>query len=64
VGVPSNQILASYSVNKPGIDAGMGIAFGSKWHGKFFAEARYNRIFMGRFGGDTEYVPVTFGFRW
>jgi hypothetical protein len=63
VGVPSNQILASYSVNKPGIDAGLGIAFGSKWHGKFFAEARYTRIFMGRFG-DTEYVPVTFGFRW
>ena len=33
--------------------------------GKFFAEARYSRIFMGnRFSGDTEYQPVTFGFRW
>lgn len=65
VGVPANQVLASYSVNKPGVDIGMGVAFGNKWHGKFFAEARYNRIFMGNhIGGDTEYLPVTFGFRW
>jgi hypothetical protein len=49
-------------VNKPGIDAGAGIAFGTKWHGKVFAEARYDRIFMGNF--HTDYVPVSFGFRW
>lgn len=55
-------ILASSSVNKPGIDAGAGIAFGTKWHGKVFAEARYDRIFMGNF--HTDYVPVSFGFRW
>jgi len=65
IAVPANQVLASYSVNKPGMDIGAGIAFGSKWHGKFFAEAKYMRIFMGnRAGGDTEYLPVTFGFRW
>ncbi len=58
----ANQVLASYTVNKPGIDAGMGLAFGSKWHGKFFAEARYNRIFMRN--SHTDYVPVSFGFRW
>jgi hypothetical protein len=62
VAVPVNQVVSSYSVNKPGIDAGMGVAFGTKWHGKIFAEARYNRIFMGPF--HTDYVPVTFGFRW
>jgi hypothetical protein len=62
VGVPTTQILASYSVNKPGIDAGIGISFGSRWHGKFFAESRYNRIFLGRY--HTDYLPVTFGFRW
>jgi Outer membrane protein beta-barrel domain len=62
VAVPTTQILSSYSVNKPGVDAGMGIAFGNKWHGKFFAEARYNRIFLGTH--HTDYVPVTFGFRW
>ncbi len=61
--VPVNQILASYSTNKPGVDAGAGIAFGSKWHGKFFAEARYNRIFLNN-DQHTDYVPVTFGFRW
>jgi Outer membrane protein beta-barrel domain len=60
--VPTTQVLASYTVNKPGIDAGIGIAFGSKWHGKFFAEARYNRIFVGAY--HTDYLPVTFGFRW
>ena len=65
VDVPANQVLASYSVNKPGVDIGAGLAFGSKWHGKFFAEARYERIFMGnRFSHDTEFLPVTFGFRW
>jgi len=65
VALPANQVLASYSVNKPGMDIGAGIAFGSKWHGKFFAEAKYMRIFMGnRAPNDTEYIPVTFGFRW
>ncbi len=62
VAVPTTLILASYSVNKPGIDVGAGIAFGSKWHGKFFAEAKYDRIFMGQY--HTDYLPVTFGFRW
>jgi hypothetical protein len=62
VAVPVNQVLASYSVNKPGIDGGAGIAIGTKWHGKIFAEAKYNRIFMGNYY--TDYVPVTFGFRW
>jgi hypothetical protein len=40
---------------------GAGIAFGKKWGGKFFAEARYNRIFIG--DRHTDYIPVTFGFR-
>jgi len=61
--VPTTSVLASYSVNKPGIDAGMGIAMGTRWHGKFFAEARFNRIFNNR-GVHTDYLPVTFGFRW
>lgn len=63
VAVPTNQVLASYTVNKPGVDGGLGIALGTKWHGKIFAEARYNRIFMTN-GYHTDYVPVTFGFRW
>jgi len=63
VAVPTTSILASYSVNKPGVDAGAGVAFGTKWHGKIFAEARYDHIFMGN-GRHTDYVPVTFGYRW
>jgi len=62
VTVPTTEILASYSVVKPGIDVGAGVAFGTKWRGKIFAEARYDRIFMGNF--HTDYVPITFGFRW
>ncbi len=58
----ATQVLASNTVTKPGVDGGAGIAFGSKWHGKFFAEARYNRIFMRN--THTDYIPVTFGFRW
>jgi len=60
--VPTTQVLSSYTVNKPGVNGGLGIAFGSKWHGKFFAEARYHRIFMNNYL-HTDYVPVSFGFR-
>jgi hypothetical protein len=61
--VPTNLVLASNSVNKPGVNGGAGIAFGHKWHGKFFAEARYDRIFMNR-DRHMDYIPVTFGFRY
>ncbi len=52
-----------YSVNKPGFNAGMGVALGTKWHGKIFAEARYVHIFMNN-NMRADYIPVTFGFRW
>lgn len=61
--VPTTEILASYSVNKPGINAGAGVEFGNRWHGRFFAESRYDRIFMGN-GEHSDYIPVSFGFRW
>ena len=61
--VPTTQILSEYSVNKPGVNAGAGLALGTKWHGKFFAEARYNRIFMGN-NRHIDFIPVSFGFRW
>jgi len=53
----------TYSENKPGWNAGMGVALGTKWHGKVFAEARYVHVFLN--GGERgDYIPVTFGFRW
>jgi hypothetical protein len=61
VAVPGQVVVSSYSTNRPGFDIGAGVAFGSKWGGKFFAEAKYNRIFVG--GYYTDYIPVTFGFR-
>jgi len=62
VPVATHQILGSYSVNKPGIDVGAGFAMGTRFHGKFFAEAKYNRMFLA--DRHTDWVPVTFGFRW
>lgn len=52
-----------YTVNKPGWNAGMGIAFGTKWHGKIFAEARYTHVFLNS-NMRADFVPVTFGYRW
>lgn len=62
VAVPATEVLSSYSVYKPGVNGGAGIAFGTRWHAKLFAEARYHRIFMGPY--HTDFVPVTFGVRW
>ena len=62
VAVPANQILASYSVMKPGVNVGAGLAFGTKWRAKFYAEARYHRMLFR--DSHTDYVPVNFGFRW
>ncbi len=61
VPVVGNQVLSSYSVNRPGANLGAGIAFGSKWRAKFYAEARYHRMFTDN--GVTDFLPVTFGVR-
>jgi hypothetical protein len=62
VQVNGTQILSSYSVNKPGFNVGGGVAFGTKWRAKLFAEARYNRMFLGN--AHTDFLPATFGVRW
>ncbi|HLG94990.1 MAG TPA: outer membrane beta-barrel protein [Bryobacteraceae bacterium] len=63
VAVPTTQILSSYAVNKWGVNGGAGVALGSKWNGKFFAEARYDRVLLGH-GRHSDYLPISFGFRW
>jgi opacity protein-like surface antigen len=60
--VPTQDVLSSYSVNKPGVNGGLGLAFGTKWNLKFYAEARYHRIIFGDRHADM--LPVTFGVRW
>jgi hypothetical protein len=62
VSVGITQAYNSYSVVKPGYDSGAGIEFGSRWHGKFFAEAHYYHMFNT--GTHTDFIPCTFGFRW
>jgi hypothetical protein len=58
----ANEILSSYSVNKPGFDVGGGIAFGTFGHGKFFAETKWDHVFMTN--SHIDYLPVSFWFRW
>jgi hypothetical protein len=60
--VPVNQVLASNTVNKPGVNGGAGFNLGSFRRAKFYAEARYHRIFMGN-DQHFDMVPVTFGVR-
>jgi hypothetical protein len=57
-----NQVFSSYSVNKPGYDVGGGVEWLTKWHGKVFAEAKYEHMFNT--DTHTDFIPVTFGFRW
>jgi hypothetical protein len=59
----SPTAIGSYSVNRPGANIGAGIEFGTQWHGKIFAEARWDHIFLTN-GAHTDYIPVSFGFRW
>lgn len=63
VPVPAGYVISSYSIAKPGIEGGAGVAFGTRLRGKFFAEARWDRIFLTS-GIHEDYLPVTFGFRY
>jgi len=49
-------------VNKPGVNGGMGLSFGGFHKAKFYAEARYHRMFLDS-NRHTDIVPVTFGVR-
>ncbi len=60
-GVPTTEILNSYTVNRPGFDIGAGVAFGTKWHTKFFAEAKWHRVLFEN--GHYDLIPVSFGAR-
>jgi opacity protein-like surface antigen len=60
--VPVQDVLSSYSVNKPGVNGGLGLSFGTRWNVKVYAEARYHRVIFGDRHADM--LPVTFGIRW
>jgi len=55
-------VPASYIVNKPGFDVGAGVAIGAIGHGKIFAEARWDHVFLSQ--GRLDFIPVSFGYRW
>jgi hypothetical protein len=62
IAVPANQVLASQSTYKPGVNGGLGFEFGWRHHLKFYGEARYHNMYTN--GRDTTFVPVSFGLRW
>ena len=59
-GVPVTEVLTSYSLNKPGVNIGAGLAVGVP-RGKVFFESRYHRMLLGN--SHTDIVDVTVGFR-
>ena len=61
VSVGASQVLSSYTVTKPGFDVGAGIGLGKVGRGKLFMEAKWDHMFMNY--GHTDYIPVTFGYR-
>ena len=60
-GIPTNEVVNSYTVNRPGFDIGAGFAFGSKWHTRFFAQAKWQRVLFEN--GHYDMIPVSFGAR-
>ncbi|HWQ56175.1 MAG TPA: outer membrane beta-barrel protein [Bryobacteraceae bacterium] len=61
--VPANQILASYSTTRGGLNIGGGITVRLGHTGmKLYGEARYHHMFTP--GVATTYLPVTFGLQW
>ena len=52
-----------FSVNQLGTDIGVGLAVGSKWHGKFFGEEHYDHIYSAD-RAYSSFMLVTFGYRW
>jgi hypothetical protein len=60
--VPVNVVASSSTINKPGVNAGMGFTFGRKGRMQFYGEARYHRMLTGDYL-HTDMLPVTFGVR-
>jgi hypothetical protein len=60
--VVENVVVSHYSSNQGGANLGTGLTFGRWNSGKFYAEARYT--WLDTPGRGTQFVPVTFGYRW
>ncbi|HJT89463.1 MAG TPA: hypothetical protein VJ732_16455 [Bryobacteraceae bacterium] len=59
----NHDLTSSYSIYKPGVDAGAGFAFNVGYRSpvKIFAEARFHHMFLGSTG--VSFIPVTLGVR-
>ena len=61
--IATDQVIGSYGVYKGGVNGGVGMSvrLGSS-SVKLFGEARYHHMFTA--GKGSDFIPVTFGFRW
>ena len=62
--VPATTVLGSFTQNKGGLNAGLGLSVRVKEdsNAKFYAESRYHYVYTTPVR--TTVLPVTFGFRW
>jgi len=60
---PGYDLVSSEQILRPGVNLGAGFAFSLSEYSniKFFAEARYHRMFTP--GADASFIPVTVGIR-
>src|SRR5262249_26828889 len=58
-----DNVLASYSVYKPGVNGGAGFAFRVGYHINIFAEARYHYMFTHGSNTGSSFIPVSVGVR-
>ena len=64
VQIQTTDVISSSVQNRGGINGGVGLAWklGGDTRSTFFAEARYHHIYTSP--RRTNWLPVTFGFRW
>lgn len=64
VGVPTNEVLGSFSSNAGGVNGGVGLSalLSSSSGVRLFVEGRYHHAFTSRSG--ISYIPLTVGLSW
>ncbi len=61
-GYPASEFPLTYSIHKPGLDAGLGVSMTIIYNIKLYAEAKYIHTFEGSLG-HMDYLPVSIGVR-
>ncbi len=62
-GYAASESALSQSYYKPGLDAGAGVSFKTRYHAKLYVEAKYDFVFLSN-GQHMSFLPGTIGIRW